>query len=457
MTTWIPTVTPPVAGSPVSEANTGAAFQQLTQRTQYLYEMLTAAITGQALIAKGLPVSSATEVGFPVYFNSTTGKYEPALAQATVPPEVPGWFSHPSGDVVGVVLSKDAANNATMLIAGSINLLSFLEAAGKDLDDLLDAGTFSGGGQFFLSGLTAGLMTKTPTAVSSFIGTIDASGRITLNPSAFGGNIDADYWAANIGNLVTQVEPYSTDPARIPIEAFTINPTPDNPATGAIKLATAAFADDPAVAADVTAVKTVLGKTLKKGPVTTKVVPGPGIEIISLDAAGDSTLGYYGRIKVAVAGLLGYYGDADLVVLNGAREEFSNGIHYLSLPKSKDTSIRFRIKLSANLGGTKVKLRLGVFLPSGGTMPNLAVKYRIIPGLTVGAASAIPASDTAIANMTSGLALAANQATLVESAAMPTVGTALPNDILFVEITRTGSSDGYNGDVGLIESTYIFS
>jgi len=200
-----------------------------------------------------------------------------------------------------------------------------------------------------------------------------------------------------------------------------------------------------------------LGKTLKKGPVTTKVVPGPGIEMISLDSAGDSVSGYYGRLQIAVSGLLGYYGDADLVVLNGAREEFYNGIHYLSLPKGKDTSIRFRIKLSASLGGTKVKLRLGVFLPSGGTMPNLAVKYRIVPGLAVGSAATIPAVDTAIANMTSGLVLTASQATLVESAVMPTSGTALPNDILFVEVTRTGSSDGYNGDVGLIESTYIFS
>lgn len=457
MTAWISTVTPPVAGSAVSEANTGTAFQQLTQRTQYLYEMLTAAITGQALIAKGLPVTSNVEVGFPVYFNVASGKYEPALAQAVSPPETPGWFSHPTGDVVGVVISKDAANNATLLIAGTLNLSTFLESVGKTLDDLLDVGTFSGGGQFYLSATDIGKMTKIPTAVSSFIGTIDAAGRVTVNLNPYGGNIDAAYWSAALGNLVTQVEPYTAAAGRIPIEAFTTNPTPDNPATGAIKLATAPFADDPAVAADVTAVKTVVGKTLKKGPVTTKVVPGPGIEIISLDAVGDSTLGYYGRVKIAVAGLLGYYGDADLVVLNGAREEFSNGIHYLSLPKSKDTSIRFRIKLSANLGGTKVKLRLGVFLPSGGTMPSLSVKYRIVPGLTVGAASAVPVADTSIANMTSGLALTANQATLVESAVMPTIGTALPNDILFVEVTRTGSSDGYNGDVGLIESTYIFS
>lgn len=567
MTAWISTIQGVNNGEGVEASVDNRPISQLTQRTQYLYELLQAALSGQSLVARGVPVVSTVEVGDTVYYDSSVSKYDKGLAVVDDDPAVGPWYGADSSNVVGFVLTKDTNNIADIFIGGSLNVTAYLTAAGKTLNSILESGTFGTGGNFFLSSTVGGKLSKSRGAVSSFVGSIDASGRMTINPVSIGSNRDhthyevdlvpdealtsatrgwltadisnfpaLDYtipagavygyniehadedtlrsifppvplnffyvekdgiglddtfivindsniwwvnsstdpwdvgaipvpviklWITKIDQLgglgsVISLESYVDDVTRLPIDIVAEGAVATSPAGGVIKLAAKPFTSNPTASEAATALKDVVGKVKTFGPIVSRVKPGAGISIISSN--GDAANGFFGLCELVLEDAISLFGDSEVAVLNGAREDANNGLHYLVLPKSKDSSIRFKMKLGNNGGGTKIRFYLRLFAIAGGNIPTLTIDYRQMPAPAVGVASTVPLTDTASTDYTAqtAIALAANGHVLVQSAQIPASGNANSGDVFFIEIGRTGSTDGYTHDVGILEAYYEF-
>lgn len=564
---WVTTINAILNGEPVSAEVTNRAVLELAQNTEYLHDLIRSMAAGQALIAKRLPVDPAVLVGDVVYFKKSTSKYDKALA--AVDSIGTSWFAADSAQVTGVVLYKDSSNNADVLVAGSLILTDYLTAAGRTLNDLLESGTFGTGGVFYASSTTPGKITTVFTTVSALVGAIDASGRITLNPTTIGSNrdhthfevdlvaeeaataadrgwlvansgnfpgmtipVDATYgynishadetdlravfppvpinffraekngigldstslvinddniwWTGPVGvddpwtswsqsgedaalklwitsinqtdsiGSVISLESNSSDPARIPVTLFRSGAAVSGPATGVLKLATAPFVTDPTPSEAVTALKGLAGTVKTVGPIVSRIKAGPGLSISS--ANGDAASGFYGLCQVTLEDAISLLGGTEVAVLNGAREDITNGIHGIILPKGKNTSVRFKMKLGANSGGTKIRFMLNLYCAAGGALPSLNISYRQIPAPSLSVASAIPASDTVAPSISghAGIVLPANGQILSQSAQLPLSGSAASDETFFVEISRAGTTDGFISDIGILEAYYVF-
>lgn len=155
----------------VSAAVTSRAPKQLGNDVQYLYDLIRAAHKGSALLAYDIPVSSDVVVNMPVYFRESTGLYEPALAAASDYPDDNGLLLLDSASVVGMVLEKESANAATLMVMG------FAEV---DLSGVI-VGT-TGPGLYFLSSSVPGKITKNKPSVAVPLLWIDAANRVFLLP-----------------------------------------------------------------------------------------------------------------------------------------------------------------------------------------------------------------------------------------------------------------------------------
>lgn len=568
-TSWVSAIQAILDGENVDAATTNRAILQVAQRTQYLYDLLKAATAGQALISKSVPVATTVEVGDIVYYNKSTSKYAEGLAAVSGDVDTGPWYAADSAEIVGMVLSKDANNIADLFIGGSLNIVPYLTAAGKTLNSLLDSasGTFGTGGNFYASAVDAGKLSKSRGVVSAFVGSIDATGKLNINPVTIGSNRDhvhyaislvpdeaatsadqgwleanttnfpsadftipvgavygyniehadeetlraifppapinfyyiekdgvgldtatvvvngtniwwmnstADPWdvgavpvptiklwitkldqLGSIGQVIS-AEPKTDDATRLPIDVFVDGEAATGPASGVVKLAAQAFTSDPTASEAATALKGLAGKVRTFGPVLNRITPGAGIVIVSSN--GNKNDGFFGNCQILLEDAISLFGDSEVAVLNGSREDANNGLHYLVLPKSKNTSIRFKLKLGSNSGGTKIRFFLRLYAPAGGNIPTIGLSYRQIAAPGVGVAGVVGLTDTTATDYTaqSAITLAANGHVLVQSPQLPASGNAATGDIFFLEISRDGVTDGYTHDVGILEAYYKF-
>lgn len=568
-TTWVSSIQAILDGESVDAATTNRAILQVAQRTQYLYDLLKAATAGQALISKAVPVVSTVEVGDIVYYNKTVSKYDAGLADVSGDVDTGPWYAADSAEIAGMVISKDSNNVADLFIGGSLNIVPYLTAAGKTLNGLLDSasGTFGTGGNFYASSLSAGKLSKSRGVVSAFVGSIDATGKLNINPVTIGSNRDHTHYAVNlvpdeaatsadqgwleantsnfpstdytipvgavygyniehvdeetlraifppapvnyyyiekdgvgldtatvvvnetniwwmnssvdpwdVGDIpvptiklwitkldqlgsvgqVLSAEALTSDVTRLPIDVFVDGAVASGPASGVLKLAAKAFTTDPVASEAATALKGLVGKVRTFGPIINRLTPGAGVIIVG--SQGNKNDGFYGNCQILLEDAISLFGESEVAVLNGAREDANNGLHYLVLPKSKDTSIRFKLKLGSNSGGTKIRFYLRLYAPAGGNIPAIGLSYRQIAAPAVGVAGVVGLTDTAASDYTAqtAITLAANGHVLVESPQLPGSGNAATGDIFFLEISRDGVTDGYTHDVGILEAYYKF-
>jgi hypothetical protein len=135
-----------------------------------------------------------------------------------------------------------------------------------------------------------------------------------------------------------------------------------------------------------------------------------------------------------------------LVELNDAKERHYEDLLYIGLGAGIDSSIRAKIKVpGAGLPASpKCKLRIQVLGRGDGTLPDLAVTYRRVVRPT-GAAVALPLTDTTL-TFSSSQAILTDQYVEVESQAFDVTA----GDTVMFTIARD-SSDGYTGEVGLLD------
>lgn len=164
-------------GEPVSPGTPNRPLQQLDQNIQYLWDVIQAAQLGSTVYARAQTVQSTLKVGQPVYFNATTSRFEAAFASATSD-SLTGYLVVPDqAQVWGIVATKKNATLADILLFGYANI-DIKEAIGNDVnpDGSVPAATW------YLSGVSAGLMTRQIPPVTIPVCKTNNSGGVFVNP-----------------------------------------------------------------------------------------------------------------------------------------------------------------------------------------------------------------------------------------------------------------------------------
>lgn len=105
-----------------------------------------------------------------------------------------------------------------------------------------------------------------------------------------------------------------------------------------------------------------------------------------------------------------------------------------------------------------MKVRVQLFGRTTAVLPTMTMSYRRIPRssqtiATVNAGLALPDTDTAIAFTVPGVALDIDKAIEIESAAF----SVQEGDTVLVTLSRAGSTDSYNAEVGLLRMTGVLN
>lgn len=154
-TPWKQIVNLLLDGEPVDAPTTNRPLQHLAQRTQALYERLTAMLAGEALVERDAPLAEDTFVGAGVY-KANDGTWKNALA-AVAEDATLGYYTLPeSAQVAGIVLEKHTSTLGSVVLFGHVTDMDWSAA--------VEGGYESG--QYYLSSQTAGKLTRQQPAVS---------------------------------------------------------------------------------------------------------------------------------------------------------------------------------------------------------------------------------------------------------------------------------------------------
>lgn len=165
-------------GEPVSPGTPNRPLQQLDQNIQYLWNVIQAAGLGSTVYARAQTVAATLQVGQPVYFNTTTARFEAAFATAESDTAT-GYLVVPDqAQVWGIVAEKQNATLADILLFGYAQI-DIRAAVGTELnpDDSVPTGTW------YLSGTSVGTLTRQLPPITIPVLKTTANGGVYVNPS----------------------------------------------------------------------------------------------------------------------------------------------------------------------------------------------------------------------------------------------------------------------------------
>ena len=162
------------AGEPVAPGTPNRPLRQLDQNIQYLKDIIDAAHLGSTVYAREQTVESTIEVGMPVYWNTSNGRFEAAIAKTETDPTTGYVRSSPASEVWGIIALKHEAKNADILLFGyaPIDIKAATGSSG-----VVPAGTY------YLSGVNAGKLILQKPAITAPVLRADGSGNVFVNPS----------------------------------------------------------------------------------------------------------------------------------------------------------------------------------------------------------------------------------------------------------------------------------
>lgn len=139
-----------------------------------------------------------------------------------------------------------------------------------------------------------------------------------------------------------------------------------------------------------------------------------------------------------------------IIRLSDVLERLYLDIPYLGFPENQDALVRVRLNVpSANLGESlEMKIRAQIFGRGGGVstaalLPPMRMFYRILP--RPNGTTPLPTSDTEI-TFNSAVSLNIDTPTEIESQAFAVT----EGDTVLITLSRAGSSDSYDAEVGLL-------
>ena len=135
------------------------------------------------------------------------------------------------------------------------------------------------------------------------------------------------------------------------------------------------------------------------------------------------------------------------------KQRYDGSVMFLAFPSAYASSLRAKAYVPAAgvAADTDVKLRLVILVTGPMTaLPTLQVSYRLIPAAS--AVTVLPTGDTALVDIVLPAVVDAGKHYFtVESEEF----TVQPGDTLFLSLTRDGTADGYQGEVGILRSTVV--
>jgi len=166
-------------GEAVAPGTPNRPLQQLDQNVKYLYDLIEAAELGSTVYAREQTVVSTLQEGQPVYFNSANQRFEPAYAAMETDSST-GYLTVPEqAQVWGIVATKHHATLADILLFGyaEVDITAAVNASELNPDGSVPAGLY------YLSGASAGYLTRQQPPVSVPVLKANSSGRVYVNPS----------------------------------------------------------------------------------------------------------------------------------------------------------------------------------------------------------------------------------------------------------------------------------
>lgn len=203
------------------------------------------------------------------------------------------------------------------------------------------------------------------------------------------------------------------------------------------------------------AFKEIDGLLFKRGPVVSEIRSAS--DAINVSGTSSVVIGntvyHHGTVTLdfAMDETAEREGFVQVVGMNNSRQVEYENVLYIGFPQGRESSVRLKIHLPSALPPNPLMyLELRVLGRVAGTLPDLTASYRRISdpgGCTT--PLALPIADTDLPNISfSGCTLPGiNYYISVETDRFSVAA----KDLVYVTIGRSGSSDGYNGEVGLLE------
>lgn len=161
--TWAQIVNLIINGEAVNGQVTNRPLQQLSARTQYLYERLAASALGEALYVNDVPVEDDALPGDAMYYDESELKYKRALAVVEFDTSF-GWYAPAkSCYVIGLLVNKSDTGLGDICSMGMLR--GFAELA-----DAIETGSVTTAGALYLSMTTPGAMTFMKPPVGIYVG-----------------------------------------------------------------------------------------------------------------------------------------------------------------------------------------------------------------------------------------------------------------------------------------------
>lgn len=161
-----------IDGEPVEAGVANRPLLELLSKHRYLWDLIKSAASGSTVFARRVSVDDDVLVGQPVYWHAGRQQFEQSLASANT-----GSSGQPetsdSSNVWGVVYTKHNATLADILLLGYATL---------DITAALATGQTLAAGNWYLSGTTAGKLTRTRPAVAIPVLKADGAGKVFVSP-----------------------------------------------------------------------------------------------------------------------------------------------------------------------------------------------------------------------------------------------------------------------------------
>ena len=208
------------------------------------------------------------------------------------------------------------------------------------------------------------------------------------------------------------------------------------------------------------ALKGVSGETFSRGYVVTALRLGTGVSLTP--TAGKGVLlpdgRYVGELTIGMDPNLGVgAGGAELVALNGVREDSYQDVFYLGMPQDRVTSFRLKLDIPRTGVPDTMDIVLWAWLMSraSGTnyLPALGVTGRVLPKPASPCTSVepLPLSDDITLSLDGSGCSALNINEYIEVETDPFSVNA--GEVVFLTVTRN-APDGLSGDIGVLRIGY---
>ena len=194
------------------------------------------------------------------------------------------------------------------------------------------------------------------------------------------------------------------------------------------------------------AVKSITGGDYTGGAVTARVRAGAGVLVTG--SHGTSDEGFHGTVTISSKLSADLYGSPASVALNNAREELVSDIPIVMLPSARNSAPIFRFDLSSvSINDATMHISAWLYSSTTGTTPGtITVAYRILPP----SGGDFPPFSGSLTGL-QGVNVVAGQYAAVDIGDIANVPT---GSVVQLSVSRTGPTDGFSGDIGLIRVNY---